>query len=645
MAIVDDRITQVQERTIISFFKKNSLRIAVVLLFFVILAQFFLTSFSPGNSNLGLLGPNVVEQCDGESFFSANGTCVSVQEIVTRAASAARPGSGGGNTTPNPIPFRFTLLSDSPNNYTGFSNYLVRVNNDENGVEFFDGNNFWLSEGDINTLIAQQAWLLNGSNSPPTANWDMGLQRLRFNGGGAIPAEIYSTGVNLKIDSGSGRVDFDSSNVQLKNLGVLDTVPSNLYGVYNSGNRPTLTHGIYNPITFTGGQSVVYGTYNDLVFESTNTNPFVFANRGRVLLHKNPSTASHLTGLLGEAGADPLQVLTQGVHTWQGVEGEIESTSVTHSGGTVNAASVRGLKCPTPYSGVASWECWAGHFDGNVTSTADLNGLRLCVDGDCINDWDDVNATSGVSETDGNNSVWVTLTTTQDVLGPKTFKANQEIDQDTNLFIDQRGLIRLQGPKSFPGPKDTARLTWEIGTARIVDMYYTVSGGAEGNIFHIDTADNISLSANSGNGTIELDGDVAFNDDIAVQFGTFDTSNRKFELVLESGTNTMNFKPLVHGLSDLIDSVVFNSAGRDVDFKIRGDTDQNLFIVNAGTDRVGIGESNPNEKLEVSGQVRAQSFDVNGTDGLTQTIFVRLADNSGSCTIDVNGGIITSTTC
>jgi len=50
---------------------------------------------------------------------------------------------------------------------------------------------------------------------------------------------------------------------------------------------------------------------------------------------------------------------------------------------------------------------------------------------------------------------------------------------------------------------------------------------------------------------------------------------------------------------------VFNNLGLDVDFNIAGATDSNLFYLNAGTDRVGIGTNVPNTKLHIMGGVDA----------------------------------------
>jgi excisionase family DNA binding protein len=50
---------------------------------------------------------------------------------------------------------------------------------------------------------------------------------------------------------------------------------------------------------------------------------------------------------------------------------------------------------------------------------------------------------------------------------------------------------------------------------------------------------------------------------------------------------------------DADEGVVFNSAGADIDFRIEGDADQNLFFVDAGNGRIGIGTASPGANLAV----------------------------------------------
>jgi hypothetical protein len=46
--------------------------------------------------------------------------------------------------------------------------------------------------------------------------------------------------------------------------------------------------------------------------------------------------------------------------------------------------------------------------------------------------------------------------------------------------------------------------------------------------------------------------------------------------------------------------IVFNDGGEDINFRIEGDTDSNLFFVDAGNNRVGLGTSSPAEKLDIA---------------------------------------------
>jgi len=72
--------------------------------------------------------------------------------------------------------------------------------------------------------------------------------------------------------------------------------------------------------------------------------------------------------------------------------------------------------------------------------------------------------------------------------------------------------------------------------------------------------------------------------------------------------------------------VVFNDGGADVDFRIEGDTNANLFFVDASTDRVGIGTASPTTALEVQ-SASDTTIRIDNEDDSTATL---LFHNTGS---------------
>ena len=84
----------------------------------------------------------------------------------------------------------------------------------------------------------------------------------------------------------------------------------------------------------------------------------------------------------------------------------------------------------------------------------------------------------------------------------------------------------------------------------------------------------------------DADGDTAAQGQVWVNTATpnelYFTTDAGNDIALTSGT------AIVSGF--VADGAqTFNDSGADVDFRIEGDTEQNLFFVDGGTDKVGIG--------------------------------------------------------
>ena len=131
-----------------------------------------------------------------------------------------------------------------------------------------------------------------------------------------------------------------------------------------------------------------------------------------------------------------------------------------------------------------------------------------------------------------------------------------------------------------------------------------------------NAADNAFIELFQLDGTFTLeDGSastpaLAFRDDLNT--GIFSSAADTFNVAtngverLELGTTT-----------------IFNEDGADVDFRIEGDTDVNLFYADAGNNRIGLGIASPTSKLYVN------------TVSTEHVITARTADSNGNCIINI----------
>ena len=142
----------------------------------------------------------------------------------------------------------------------------------------------------------------------------------------------------------------------------------------------------------------------------------------------------------------------------------------------------------------------------------------------------------------------------------------------------------------------------------------TVSGSPSGQMFMDTSQSNILATFNSVQGGLQVAGGAA-------RFGSF--TNHPMQL---RSNDTERLSISAAGVT------VFNDIGADADFRIEGDTDTNLFVLDAGLEVVSIGEAGVSgAKLNVNGLLRTDSFRIDQTptaESLTPT---------HSITISVNG--------
>ena len=205
----------------------------------------------------------------------------------------------------------------------------------------------------------------------------------------------------------------------------------------------------------------------------------------------------------------------------------------------------------------------------------------------------------------------VTNITTQELSGSTVFGNSSD---DTHTFtgaitasgnISASGIQNILGGLTIPGNGGlTVEGNTTLGALNNVDTtHITASGnisasgdviGLTGSFDHLAIGDTIGRAG-------DPDTKILFtNDDINITVG---------------GVNMIDF---TEGGSD---EITFNEEGVNLDVRIEGNADTDLFFTNAGTDRVGIGTNTPGEKLEVIGNISSSGRIVgnrvypNGYDG------------------------------
>ncbi|MCP4683787.1 MAG: hypothetical protein GY864_15770, partial [Desulfobacterales bacterium] len=111
----------------------------------------------------------------------------------------------------------------------------------------------------------------------------------------------------------------------------------------------------------------------------------------------------------------------------------------------------------------------------------------------------------------------------------------------------------------------------------------------------------------------------------------FDYGSREVDLpaakILFRHADTTGFRYML--TFDGRTEVIINDVGSDIDFRVEGGTDSNLFFADASTDRVGIGSASPAEKLEVQWAPNVDAGFFRGTTD-TDITGVYMRDASGT---------------
>ena len=144
-----------------------------------------------------------------------------------------------------------------------------------------------------------------------------------------------------------------------------------------------------------------------------------------------------------------------------------------------------------------------------------------------------------------------------------------------------------------------------------------------------DLSNAVMKIRNSANdGWIEL---FQLDGTLTLENGTVSTPALAFRNDLNTGIyrsadNTLNIATDGVERMELGTTTIFNEDGADVDFRIEGDTEANLFYVDAGNNRIGIGLSSPASTLNVHGVFETNSFAENSGAGGRSAVGLLIGD-------------------
>ena len=247
--------------------------------------------------------------------------------------------------------------------------------------------------------------------------------------------------------------------------------------------------------------------------------------------------------------------------------------------------------------------------DGNATTTGTIDGSQYCISGtDCITDW-----ASGINywTQDGTDLYYNTGNVGIGTASPDNKLHIQESDAsvsspgDSILSVEENDdtAIAILTPNDKSGKiyfgddgdNDIGRMIYDHSANDL--SFWTLANER----LTIDSDGNVGIGTSTPIATLHVEGDIAIETGTAVSPTLFHDSDIDTGLFFFNNTGHMGFS------SDGSErfrieptEVVVNDSSLNVDFRVESDNQASMLRVDAGNDRVGIGDASPDGLFEVS---------------------------------------------
>ena len=160
------------------------------------------------------------------------------------------------------------------------------------------------------------------------------------------------------------------------------------------------------------------------------------------------------------------------------------------------------------------------------------------------------------------------------------------------------------------------------------DIDFRVEGDTDANLLVTDAStDRVGIGTNTPGQKFHVAGNMQLENELFISFSTprislFNASDRTLSIansgggaanlsvqddVSVGGALTVSDEGIEHLTITPETEVIINDQSNDIDFRVEGDTDANLLVTDASTDRVGIGTNTPGQKFHVAGNMQLEN--------------------------------------